>query len=275
MIDCHTHIGRNENISGSVTQLLKSMDEAGIEKSLVFANKIGDASNEYMLEQIAPHKDRLYGVAAVHPTHPKRSEYNNKEWIQYHTSVGDSITRWYQENKIVAVKFYTGYDHYYPSDFEARVYLNVLNKIGCAAIFHSGDCHSSCSKKAKLKYAHPLHIDDVAVDYPGINFVIAHMGFPWVRDAAQVCYKNSNVYADISGFVYGEFTPQDVEKFGKCLDEFCDIAPWEKLLFGTDWPISNQKSYVTSIWGKDDVQQLYSVDKRERMDATAKKVFKL
>lgn len=267
IIDCHTHIGRNENISASVPQLLRSMDEAGIDKALVFANKIGAADNEYLLKQIAPHKDRLYGVAAAHPDEWKRMSEIQED--------AKKIINWYGEGKIVACKFYTGYEHYYPSSDVIAEYLNEMEDVGCSAVFHSGDCHSSCHKKAKLKYAHPLHIDEVAVDYPNINFIIAHMGFPWVKDAAQVCYKNSNVYADMSGFVYGKFTYEDECKLHRCFNDFWDIAPSEKLLFGTDWPISDQKSYMEALWGKDGSTRIYTAEDIEKMTEQIKKVFKL
>lgn len=230
IIDCHTHIGRNKHISADVGQLLTSMNEAHIDKSIVFAGDINDISNEYLLEQIAPHTDKLYGVAAF--------RYN---CLQKEV---DQLARWYEEKKIVAVKFYTGYDHFFPAD--VRWELSLLQEVGCPAIFHCGDCLNSV-KCAKLKYAHPLHIDDVANDFPKMNFIIAHMGFPWVVDTAEVCYKNENVYADISGFVYGKFTGQDKSKFKKTMDQFLDITSSEKLLFGTDWPISNQSSYNDAL----------------------------
>jgi predicted TIM-barrel fold metal-dependent hydrolase len=229
IIDCHTHLGRNEHINASVDQLLNSMDEAKIDKALVFAGELNNAPNKWVLEQTASHRDRLLPVAAY---------IHSPQW-----KIEDMwLAEWYAEGKIAAVKFYVGYDHFYPTDISGI--LHELNKVGCPAIFHSGDCLNSV-KCAKLKYAHPLNIDEVAVDYPKMNFIIAHMAFPWVRDAAEVCYKNDNVYADISGFVYGKFEGSDVTKFRKVIGEFLDIAGSDKLLFGTDWPISNQKSYVS------------------------------
>ena len=276
IIDCHTHLGRNHHIEATAKNLVLSMDEAKIDKSLVFAGMLNDAPNEWMLDQIAPYKDRLIGVAAAHPqlrllekNKPHLSIYSDERQLALRNDREEieKITNWYNEGLIKAVKFYTGYDHYYPSDQD--LYLNVLNELGCPAIFHSGDClNTACH--SKLKYALPLHIDDVAVDYPKMNFIIAHMGYPWHRDAAEVCYKNANVYADISGFVYGDFSPDDRLKFGKTIREFNDIASSEKLLFGTDSPISNQKSYV-------DVLQdtIYPPYRPEQLSDNAKKVFKL
>ncbi len=260
IIDTHTHLGRNEHINASVKQLLESMDGAGINKALVFANDMFDCSNEWMLEQIAPHKDRLYGVAAYH-------------FIDRTATIGpyartmkkcaDQLVSWYEEKKIVAVKFYTGYDHYYPID--EKYLLSRLSDAGCPVIFHSGDCLNSV-KCARLKYAQPIHIDDVAVSYPDLTIVIAHMGFPWHRDAAEVCYKNANVYADVSGFVYGDFSEHTSNQFNVVLKEFLDIAPHEKLLFGTDFPISNQRSYLDAAG---------MILSPHGLSENAKKVFKL
>jgi len=74
---------------------------------------------------------------------------------------------------------------------------------------------------------------------PQLKIVIAHMGYPWVADAAEVCYKNKNVYTDTSGFVYGTFTKNDEALFKDILRTYTAIAgSLDKVLFGTDWPLS-------------------------------------
>lgn len=250
IIDCHTHIGRNEHIRATAKELLDSMDKSGIDKSLVFAGDLNDCPNEWMLEQIAPHRDRLLGVAAIHPMRLKFGKLAPMSELQDESK---RLTDLYAAGKIVACKFYTGYDHYFPQDKCIEDFLMDLEDVGCPAIFHCGDCLNSV-KKAKLKYAHPLGVDDVAVDYPDMNFIIAHMGYPWQRDAAEVCYKNDNVYSDISGYVYGEFSESDKIKFKQTISEFLSISSADKLLFGTDWPISNQKSYIKTLdWLEQDL----------------------
>jgi len=104
IIDCHAHLGNNHHISFSAEQLLVSMDKAGIDKSLVFAGRLNNLSNELLLKKIAPYKDRLYGVAAVHPNY-----FNHMSEVKDESR---SIVEWYNEGKIVACKFYTGYDHF-------------------------------------------------------------------------------------------------------------------------------------------------------------------
>lgn len=238
IIDSHTHLGRNNHILASVDQLLVSMDGARIDQALVFAGDLNDAPNNWTQEQIKPHRDRLKMVACANPL-----KWDTYAWLEQDAS---KLADMYQAGEIVAVKFYTGYDHYFPNDKVMEYYLSHLEDVGCPAIFHMGDCLNSV-KAAKLKYAQPLHIDDVAVDYPGMSFIIAHVGYPWVRDTAEVCYKNSNVYTDISGFVYGKFQREDQLKFEKMLNEFLSISGTDKLLFGTDWPICDQNSYRESL----------------------------
>lgn len=256
IIDCHTHLGRNDHINANVDQLLKSMDIAGIDKSLVFAGEMNDLTTDQMLEEIKPYRDRLHGVASWDFSYP--TAHRGMKPYQQH----DYLCNLYKAGEIVAVKFYTGYYHQMPKDLGHILWR--LNEIGCPAIFHCGDCLNSV-KHAKLKYAHPLNIDEVAVDYPKMNFIIAHMGFPWVKDAAEVCYKNENVFSDISGFVYGEFKGLDGIRFKRTITEFLDIAGSDKLLFGTDWPISDQKSYrsvVDNMFG--DIMNTYSFSQNVR-----------
>lgn len=247
IIDCHTHLGRNEHINARVDQLLKSMDEANIDKSLVFAGDLNDYPTAMMLEEIAPHRDRLYGVAAWDFDYLHKGRYTNdshKDAAKYMFEQEKKLIELYKAGEIVAIKFYTGYYHTMPNSLTEILWR--MNQVGCPAIFHCGDCLNSV-KCAKLKYAHPLNIDEVAVDYPDMNFIIAHMGYPWYRDAAEVCYKNKNVYSDISGFVYGDFSGLDQIKFKQTIVEFLSISSSDKLLFGTDYPISNQKSYLSAL----------------------------
>ena len=153
-----------------------------------------------------------------------------------------------KEGKVKALKVYLGYLHYEPYSTGYRRYYKVAAKYNIPVIFHCGDTYS---REAKVKYAHPLKIDEIAVDYPDTKFVIAHLGNPWVMDAAQVVYKNKNVWADLSALVIG-----DAEAFAKYekdgllerelrrVKEAIDYAEGpEKFLFGSDWPLSPMGVY--------------------------------
>lgn len=109
-------------------------------------------------------------------------------------------------------------------------------------MIHTGDTYA---KSAKLRYAHPLNVDDVAVDFPDLKLVICHLGNPWIRDCMEVVYKNTHAHADISGLVLGDFTSKYQKFMHKQLKDMILFAGDPNyMLYGTDWPISSMESYV-------------------------------
>ena len=65
-------------------------------------------------------------------------------------------------------------------------------------MIHTGDTFSNNSK---VRFAHPLSIDEIAVENPELTIIMCHLGNPWIPDCQEILYKNQNVYADISGLV--------------------------------------------------------------------------
>ena len=65
-------------------------------------------------------------------------------------------------------------------------FYRLAEECNIPVIFHTGDTESTDSK---LKFAHPSGIDEIAVEYPQVNFLIAHLGNPWLMDAAEVDSK--------------------------------------------------------------------------------------
>src|SRR5438067_1679646 len=103
--------------------------------------------------------------------------------------------------RVVALKGYLGYLYYEPAHPNYRRYYELSAKYRVPVFFHTGDTYSPM---AKLRFAHPLGVDEVAVDHPDARFVISHIGNPWVTDCAEVVYKNMNVWADLSGLIVGD-----------------------------------------------------------------------
>ncbi len=156
--------------------------------------------------------------------------------------------------RVVALKCYLGYLHYEPAHANYRRYYELAAHFGLPVVFHTGDTYSA---KAKVKYAHPLGIDEVAVDHPATRFVLAHLGNPWTLDAAEVIYKNPNVWADLSGLVVGS---EIVLKTDDARDALADLTARvrqamryaerpDRFLFGTDWPLIPFGAYRDFIRG--------------------------
>jgi hypothetical protein len=152
------------------------------------------------------------------------------------------ISEYLEGGFIKALKLYPGYEPFYPNDTRLKLIYEMAVEYDVPVMFHSGDTYSP---RGKVKYSHPLLIDDLAVDYPDMKIVICHIGNPWIKDCMEVVYKNKNVYADISGLVLGDFEDKFERYMKKEIEEMITYAGDPNyLLYGTDWPISNMKSYL-------------------------------
>ena len=149
---------------------------------------------------------------------------------------------------VVALKCYLGYLHFKPTHPSYQRYFELAAKYQTPVMLHTGDTFSPL---AKLKFAQPLGIDDVAVDHPNTRFVMCHLGNPWMTDAAEVIYKNMNVWADLSGLLVGteEFFASEEGR-----DASADLAYGiqrairyserpNRFLYGTDWPLAPMLPY--------------------------------
>jgi predicted TIM-barrel fold metal-dependent hydrolase len=184
-------------------------------------------------------------LRAVGVADPRRNDCNHLEAVEAQL----------RENrgKIVAFKAYLGYLHFGPEDPGYVPYYKLAAKYDIPVIVHTGD---NWSTKAKVKYAHPLRMDEVAVDHPDVRFVLAHFGNPWFSDAAEVLFKNPNVWADLSGLVVAtDEQIQAVLQAGKLpaavpglmvsqlRDAIDYVGDPKKFLYGSDWPLAPMGAY--------------------------------
>jgi predicted TIM-barrel fold metal-dependent hydrolase len=146
-----------------------------------------------------------------------------------------------ESGKIKGLKIYLGYLPFYPNNQLYHPFYRLAGKYNVPVIFHTGDTYS---QKAKIKYSKPLSIDEVAVEFPQTNFIIAHLGNPWLIDAAEIILKNPNVYADLSGFIVGRNVKcPNIKQIKEAL-EYCG---YEKILYGSDWPLVPMNQYIRLI----------------------------
>jgi uncharacterized protein len=153
-----------------------------------------------------------------------------------------------QKPQVVGIKIYLGYYPFYAYDDVYEPVYQLAAKYQLPVVFHTGDTYS---ERGLLKYSHPLAIDEVAVKHRKVNFMMAHFGDPWTITGAEIIYKNSNVYADLSGLIVGTEKELVKRSEGRFLDHlrhalvFADS--YDKLIFGTDWPLAPIGPYITFI----------------------------
>ena len=237
IIDCHTHLNNyhDEQVDAlhlCLERLQTAMRRNRIDVALVltsYKRTPGRPSTGAVVEATR-HLPNIHVVAGI--TYKELSD-----------AVLAELRTFLEQGLIKGLKLYPGYEPFYPADPALWPIYGLAQDFDVPVMIHTGDTYSP---SGKVKYSHPLNIDEVAVDHPEVNFIICHLGNPWFRDTMEVVYKNANVYADISGLVLGDFSDRFEEYMRKQLQEMLlwGVNP-RKVLFGTDWPISTIESYLT------------------------------
>ena len=256
MIDCHIHaVPPNLPGTGPLAPLLlqppavvaaelrREMQTSGTK--LAFAMGAWDSGEGDPLGINATLKiaEQVPGLRAIGVADPTRTDAAHFRRVEELLAAG----------RVVALKGYLGYLHFEPAHPNYRRYYELAAKYRLPVMFHTGDTYSP---RAKLKYAHPLGVDDVAVDHPDCRFVMCHVGNPWTLDAAEVIYKNMNVWADLSGLMVGTdevFAGDDGKEAAAELSHAIQRAirfserP-NRFIYGTDWPLAPMASYRDFIF---------------------------
>ena len=149
----------------------------------------------------------------------------------------------------VGFKIYLGYRPYYADDPVYHPVYELALEYDLTVAFHTGD---TANPAGRLKFSHPLTVDEVAVRYPSLRIVLCHFGNPWLLDAAEVAKKNPNVYVELSGLAVGL---PDVNAFRDRYKSYVQqlegwlsyLDKWDHVLYGSDWPLVNLSAYITLI----------------------------
>jgi len=219
IIDAHSHcwLGTGSEDMAPVRELVSEMDQFGVEKSLVISTQ----TNAQSLAITAVDPVRLHPVASIDPTGDVGPELHLVER---------------NSSRFKAIKLYPGYGSFYPNDEICKPIYDYAERRGLPVLFHSGDF---AFPDGRLKYALPIHLDDVSVQHPSAKIVICHMGNPWIMDAAEIASKNRNVFLDISGLLGGP--TKYVGRYAEWLSDQISKAIYyigdaSKVLFGSDRP---------------------------------------
>jgi len=240
LIDCHVHLNNyytNEGETPRPTEenvriLRETMAENDVDHAVVLTS--------YKINVDRPSVEDVLKILAADP---RTTVVEGLRWR------GESRTDLFhmeeriRDGMVKGIKLYPGYDHYPINDPSLESVFRIAEKHDVPVMIHCGDTYA---RSAKVRMAHPLLVDDVAVDYPGVRFVICHLGNPWFQDTAEVLYKNDNVYADISGLILGNFT-YEFERYlvARVRDMIMYMGePGKQLMFGTDWPLVEMGPYV-------------------------------
>ena len=143
-----------------------------------FDTGITEISNDDIAEIVAQDSDLYYGFATVDPRNKKAAA---------------ELTKAFKDLGLCGLYLNTARLHIYPEDTQILAILDICREYGKNVIFHAG---LSFERDALSKYSRPIEFESVISKYPGINFCLTHMGWPWVQETSALLLKYPNAYAN-------------------------------------------------------------------------------
>jgi hypothetical protein len=170
VIDAHVHVVNvklpgvpktqapdGTSFEAPVDQLAKAiqaeMSRANVEHALCMPGRELGATDPLGVEGTRRLATLVPGLHPIGLADPERFDGDHLARVEETLKRGD----------VVALKAYLGYLHYGPGSPGYRPYYRLAAKYRIPVIFHCGDTYSHL---AKVKYAHPLPVDEIAVDFP-------------------------------------------------------------------------------------------------------------
>ncbi|NQU08835.1 MAG: amidohydrolase family protein [Candidatus Abyssubacteria bacterium] len=206
-------------------RLIASMEESGIDFTCICA--VDNAENELLTFDLAQaqnqvvgriaqeNPDRVMAFAGVDPRRPEAL---------------DMLKQCFDEFGVKGLKYHpdSGYD---PASPESYKLLEIVQERGGVLLSHTGPLRPP----SRCKYAEPGLLADLAVDFPDLKVIAAHMGLINWRPWAALASHQPNLYGDLAmwdAFAFGRY-----DLFCRELRDLIDYTGVEKVLFGTDSPI--------------------------------------
>ena len=189
----------------------------------------GPVTNEEILELSKSERDVLLPFVSVDP---HRGAAGVKE-----------ARRLIEEHDVRGFKFHPTLQHFFPDDPLAYPLYALIAEYKLPAVFHTGQTAVGSGQPSGggmlLKYSNPIHLDQVAADFPDMTIIMAHPSVPWQDEALSVAVHKPNVYIDLSGWSPKYFPPQLVHYANSLLKR--------KVLFGTDYPALTPERWIADF----------------------------
>jgi predicted TIM-barrel fold metal-dependent hydrolase len=204
-------------------KLVRRMAQNGIDMTAICYvdnNDNGSANerimnnNELCAKAAAKHPGKLIAMAGIDPRRPDAPSL---------------LRRCLTEFKMKGLKWHPD-DGYYPNSKEAYALLEVLNEFGYPLLTHCSPLPAS-----RAKFALPIHLDDVAKDFPNLEIIAAHMGNLWWHDWLALAQYKKNISGDLA--MWQITATAKPALFRRYLREILDNIGPSQIIWSTDGPI--------------------------------------
>ncbi|MBM3725294.1 MAG: amidohydrolase [Acidobacteria bacterium] len=136
---------------------------------------------------------------------------------------------------IKLMPMYAGFD---PGSAELDDLWSYAARHALPVLLHTGTTFIS---QAPLDCTLPRLLDRVAMRFPEVYMILAHLGHPYEGDCVATIRKHPNLYADVSALHYRPF------QLYHSLMLVQEYGVWNKLLFGSDYPFTTVDASIAGM----------------------------
>jgi uncharacterized protein len=137
-------------------------------------------SNEEVAQIAAENSDILIPFASIDPAKGKAGAREARRLVR--------------DFGVRGFKFHPTMQGFFPNDRMAYPIYEAIAEEGAIALFHTGQTGVGSGMRGgmgmRLKFSNPIHVDDVAVDFPDMPIVLAHPSFPWTGEGLAVAQQS-------------------------------------------------------------------------------------
>ncbi len=180
-------------------------------------------------DYVAAHPERLIGFLSVDPT----QEGWERELQMGHEELG-----------LRGIKLLPMYAGFSMDDARLDPLWRYAGQRGLPVLLHAG---TTFVAQAPLAFTLPRLIEPVALKFPGVKIILAHLGHPYEAECLVTIRKHDNVFADVSALHYRPFQLYHSLMLAQ------EYGVWPKLLFGTDYPFTTVNASISGLRALNDM----------------------
>ena len=188
-----------------------------VDRAIVFGLKARHVGiytpDDYIAAFVAEDPKRI-GFCSVDPNEPTYRD-------DFHHAIEDL--------KLAGIKLAPMYANFSPLDERLTPIYETAIQRGLPVLAHVG---TTFCEFAPLEFTRPILIDTLAMRFPKLTFIMAHLGHPWEPETLVVIRKHPNVWADCSALYY---RPWQLYNSLVLAQEY---GVMHKILFGSDFPFA-------------------------------------
>ena len=241
----------------STQWMLDKMDAARIDRSPIMATRAGAEGLPYSFaipyDRVAKlceeHPDRFSGLAGIDPSRIDKGVKLLEHGVNDLGFVGAHLYPHWFELPPDHAKFYPFY--YKCCELDVPIMMQI------------GHCLDYNRDRVLPSVGRPITLERIAIDFPELNIIGIHLGWPWTEEMIAVAYKHERVF--MAADAYGP------KHWPKEYVHFLDSFGRDKCLFGTDWPVIDPERARTEI----DAMELREETQKKFFRNNAIKLFKL